>query len=223
MLHYLCAEILANLNDRRECWETTRFAKAHFSDCGSFCFLRYNCADVLILTSVLLGKQGAKMRTPAVWGRGTSYNGRFYDVGWRHEPTMVNLYQAIDRPRRSGFRDSSNLWLLPRETIGVAITAFPTHLASATVHLLAGTNADDLVRVLFLPYEGPPEIKYLRVTLNQILAKMKEVARTVISNLKKDDFQGGNYQLSEESSSDLEADEIAMSADGDGSESHGID
>ena len=67
----------------------------------------------------------------------------------------------------------------------VNITAFPNHLASADMFLLSDKDGDDFVRILFLPNtnrdnSGPPEIKFLRVTLNQILAKLDEKAKIAL-------------------------------------------
>ncbi len=159
--------------------------EALYSDCGSFCFLSFSYSTVAMLSSVLLEKRQAKMQMPVVWDRETSYNGRLYEFDWRDEPTKVRLYQAIDRPHRNGLRDSLKIQRPPQQTIAVSITTFPSHLASARYFLLAGKSGDDLVRILFLPDKGPPELKYLHVTLNQILAELEEVAKAVEPNVEK--------------------------------------
>lgn len=202
--------MLANTSDQRDYWRNISITRAQYSDCGSFCFLKFFSARVLFLDSTFLKIKQAKMQIPAVWGRETSYNGRLYKVGWRDEPTMVSLYQAIDRPHRDGFHDSCGLWLGADYTIAAAITAFPTHLAVAIVYLLADKTGDDLARMLFLPAKGPPEIKYLRVTLNQILAKLEEAARAVESNIE-DLFRQEFDEEAEKESSELEPEEAAMS------------
>ena len=119
------------------------------------------------------------MHLPAVWHSVTSYNRRFYDLRWRYESTVMEMYQAVVHPRRCGLRDSFGFHRDPKYRIMISITAFPMHLTFAEVHLLAGRSGDDLVRLLFLPRRGPPEVKCLRVTLNQVLAKLDEVARAV--------------------------------------------
>lgn len=81
---------------------------------------------------------------------------------------MVYMLQAYDYIDASGFRDSA-MYYDRSGMISVTITAVPVHLAFAAVYLLVGKNGDDPTRMLFLPQKGPPEIKYLRVTLNQIL------------------------------------------------------
>ena len=170
---------------------------ARYSDCGSFCFLDcWELLGILILNSVFLEKKHAKKQIPAVWGHMTCYNSRFYKVGWHDEPTMVNLYQAIDLPHKNGLRDPIDFRRGPKLTIEVQITAFPTHLASAEVYLLVGKDGDDRARMLFLPRKGPPEIKHLRVTLNQILHKLEEAARAVATEIatSPDEFSETIYQ-----------------------------
>lgn len=132
----------------------------------------------MLLNSALLAEKQASLHKPAVSGSETSYNGRFYEIGWRDEATMVNIYQAIGRPG-DGLRDALNCHYVADLTIATAITVFPSHLASAKPYLLAGKDGDDLARMLFLPETGPPEIKDLRVTLNQILARLEEAAGPV--------------------------------------------
>ena len=201
---------------QREYQGSYRIPRAQFSDCGSFCFLHYTkpVYGVLVLHSTLLEYRQAEIRIPTVWGHRTSYNGYLYEVGWRHEPTMVTLYRANDLPDANGLRDSFSL----PTTVSVAITAFPIHLTDAKIHLLAGKNGDDLVRVLFLPRRGPPEVKHLRVTLNQILAKLEESAIAVYSY---DRLETEDSDLDE--SSDVESEEAAIPVGGDGSESHDTD
>lgn len=58
----------------------------------------------------------------------------------------------------------------------MALTTFPLRLAGAKNFLLAGMDENDAVRFLWCPQKGSPEIKQLRVTLKQILAKAKEIA-----------------------------------------------
>lgn len=198
--------MLADTSVQRGYWTTISITRAQYSDCGSFCFLKYPGGRVSFLNSTFLEEKQAKKQTPAVWGGETSYNGRFYGVGWRDEPTMVNLYQAIDRPSRDGLRDSC-ICLPAESTISVGITALPTHLASGKVCLLAGNNRDDLVRILFLPTKGPLEVKDLRVTLNQILDKLEEAAKSVVLwewHIRAD-------TRLEEESSDMESEEAAIS------------
>ncbi len=197
---------------------------ALFSNCGSFCFLRCSPFHIAVLSSVLLEKRQAKMQMPAVWGRETSYNGRLYMFHCRDGPTMIRLYQAIDRPYRNGLRDGLNRHRDPEQTIVVNITALPSHLASARYHLLAGKNGDDLVRILFLQEKGPPEIKHLHVTLNQILAELEEVAKAVEPNIEKLFLEEyGEWGLDrsdgETESSDGELERAALSAGEDGPES----
>ena len=157
----------------------------------------------MMLSSIFLERMQAKMQKPAVWSSETSYHGRFYDVGWRDDRTMVRLYQAIDRPHRSGLRDSvhSRHRYHTEYTIMVNLTALPAHLASAKVHLLAGKKEDDHVRILFLPEKGPPEIRDLHVTMNQILAKLEEAARAVGQNIGR--LSGKLYDRSDEKSWNL--------------------
>ena len=117
------------------------------------------------LHSNFLEKMRAKIRIPAAWGPCTSYNGRFYfldssdglvTVSVGHKARGLNIILST-----------------------VNITVFPAHLASAIIYLLPGKDGDDFVRVLFLPDiasggQGAPEVKSLRVTLNQILAELEE-------------------------------------------------
>lgn len=149
----------------------------------------------------------AKPLKPATWGSETSYKGRLYEVGWRDDATMVNMYKAYNRPSlRHGLRAPLKVRSPQEKTIAIAITAFPSHLASATTYLLAGEDGNHLARMLFLPRTGPPEIKYLRVTLNQILAKLDEAARSV-------DVPETNSLIRD--SSDEESEQAAISADED--------
>ena len=162
-----------------------RSSEALFSNCGSFCFLRCSPDEVAILSSELLEKRQARMQMPTVWDWKTSHNGRFYEFDWRDEPTMIQLYQAIDPPHKDDLRDSLSFQRPAEQTIAVNITAFPSHLVFARPYLLVGKSGDDLVRVLFLPAKGPPEIKHLRVTMNQILAELEVVAKAIAPNIEK--------------------------------------
>lgn len=205
---------MADVDDHRIDNYTYHKVLAQFADCGSFCFLNVGYTGLAVLSSVLLEKRQAKIQIPAVWNSETSYNGRFYELGWRSGSTMLQLYQAIDRPHRNGLRDSIRVCMGHEETIAVNVTAFPSHIASAEMHLLTGGKGDDPVRILFLPQKGPPEIKYLRVTLNQVLAKLEEAARAVQPNIDKL-FQEED-EVSEEESSGLESEGTVVSADEDG-------
>ena len=173
---------LADKDDRRADRKIFRDTRAQYSDCGSFCFLQIAAGDILDLNSNFLEKMRAKIRVPGVWGQDTSYNGRFYDTDLYDWPGTMKMYQYIKNPNRRGHRDTVHVHMRSRKRIAVNITVFPTHLASASKFLLAGKDGDDYVRVLFLPdtlreNSGPPEVKLLRVTLNQILAKLEETAR----------------------------------------------
>ncbi len=79
---------------------------------------------------------------------------------------MLKLYQTVHRQDRN----------LTKQKRAVNITVLASRLASGKFHLLTGGNDDQLVRILCLPEKGPPAIKHLHVTLNQILAKLKEAA-----------------------------------------------
>lgn len=216
---------LADVNDHSWDWAANDL-EAKYSSCGSFCFLLLSRFDVLMLDSICLGKRQAKLQIPAIWEHRTSYNGRFYGVFRGEKGTTVDLFQADERTHPNGLRDGSFRYSC---TTKVKITALPSHLFSADLYLLVGKSADDLVRVLFLPEtgSGPPEIKHLRVTMNQILAKLEEVARTAEPNIRKR-LQEGSYESSEEQSSvveseesnEVESEEVAMSAIEDGGDSH---
>ncbi|KAF6222440.1 hypothetical protein HO133_001526 [Letharia lupina] len=134
---------------------------------------------------------------------------------------------------------------LAKHTIAVAITAFPIHVALATVHLQAGETGDDLVRILFLPYllpKGPPVIKNHRVTLNQILTKLEKAARAADADIDELFFtrdlvrhprqraaawipkgpqslpmkmKGGGFGANVEGRDGTELEEAAIAADGD--------
>lgn len=203
-------------NDVRDYENIIRITGAYFSDCGSFCFLHYGYHGTLKLSSTHLERWCAKMQIPSVWGRQTSYNGRLFDVVLHSEHGMVELYQAISRPLRNGLCDSPWMRRLQEHTIAVQITPCPNHLATMQVHLLVGKNGDDLVRISFLPYQGLPEIKHLRVTLNQILTKLEEAARAAQSKL--DELFQQFYETSEEESGNSESEVAMMSADEDESE-----
>lgn len=179
-----------------------------------------------MLDSICLRKRQAKLQIPAVWDYKTSYNGRLYRVDEDRKSATIDLYQAFERTQWNGLHDSTHAYQAPDFTIAAKITAFPAHLASTYVCLLVGKCADDLVRVLFFPAteKGPPEIKHLRVTLNQILAKTEDAARAVELNMR--DRRYDWYQWSEgessvsesEENNEVESEEVAMSADEDGGE-----
>lgn len=182
--------------------------------------------EALMLDSPCLGKRQAKLQIPAIWEPRTSYDGRFYGVFRGQKGTTVDLIQINERTHPNGLRDGSFRYSC---TTKVKITALPSHLSFADLYLLVGKSADDLVRVLFLPEtgRGPPEIKHLRVTMNQILARLEEVARTAEPNIRKR-LQEGSYESSEEQSSvleseesnEVESEEVAMSAIEGGGDSH---
>ena len=184
-----------------------------------------------MLDSICLRKRQAKLQIPAVWDSQTSYNGRLYRVHQDRKSATVDLYQAFERTHRNGLHDFPYAYEAPEFTIAAKITAFPAHLGPAYVCLLVGKCADDLVRVLFLQAteKGPPEIKHLRVTLNQILAKTEEAAIAVELNIR--DRRYDRYEWSEGASSvseseennEVESEEVAMSADEDEWESHETD
>ena len=196
---------LADRDDHRDNQESIPYIKARYSDCGSFCFLVVGPDDTLDLHSNFLEKMRASIRVPAVWGH-TSYNGRFYTVGRRDGPAMVKMYHDFKVPDRGG-RDTVNLHnrlleIIPSE---VNITVFPNHLASARMFLLSDKDGDDFVRILFLPdtlfeNSGPPEIKFLRVTLNQILAKLDEASR--VAEYEADAYSVGDTDEAEAGASE---------------------
>ena len=139
--------------------------------------------EILDLHSNFLEKMGAKVGLPAVWGPGTPCNGRFYGVGRGDGVVFMKMHENFKNPniRKCDTVFYGNRW---KETFlgQVYITVFPAHLASARVYLLPGKDGDDFIRVLFLPDTasggpGPPEVKFLRVTLNQILEKLEESKR----------------------------------------------
>ncbi|KAK0506980.1 hypothetical protein JMJ35_010680 [Cladonia borealis] len=205
-------------------WEYLSAAEVQFSDCGSFCFLTYEPGRILILKSNALKENAAKMQTPAVWGGSTSYNQGFFRVDWREESTMVILYQALDQVDRFGFRHSANKFHPSGNTIEVAITAIPAHLAPGVVYLLVGKSGDDLTRMLLLPKKGPPEIKDLRVTLNQILdelatrplpATTEEYASDTGSEIVPVSADEEGLGINEEESNHKVSQKAAMSADDD--------
>ena len=99
---------------------------------------------------------------------------------------MVKMYQIIRDSFLKRLRDTVVKGKPLKETIAVNIIAFPTHFASANMYLLPGEDGDDSLRVVFLPNtpEGElkhPEFKDLRMTLNQILAKLEEFGRAAMS------------------------------------------
>ena len=192
-------------------------AKARFSDCGSFCFLDLDLdlihsSIVLMLSSIFLEIRQAKVQIPAVWGFDTSYNGRFYNVGWRGDPQWVKVYQTIRHPCRIGYCDFGYSRYYQKPEIVVDITALPAHLAFAKVHLLAGKKEDDHVRMLLLPNEGPPEIKYLHVTLSEVFAALDKPARAV-ELYRKEYYQWDYHGIPEEESSILDSEEAVISVE----------
>ena len=56
----------------------------------------------------------------------------------------------------------------------IVLSVMPTRLVGVTTYLLCGDYENDFVRLVLDPNGGPPEIKQLRVTMTQILAKIKE-------------------------------------------------
>ena len=200
-------------SDDTRSWEYLSTSSVQFSDCGSFCFLAVPNWNTLILKSKLLEENAAKMQSPAVWGDNTSYNQLFFKVGWHEESTMVKLYQAHDQVESIGFRDFFGRYYATEVMVEVAITAIPAHLASGQVYLLVGKGGDDLTRMLFLPQKGPPEIKYLRVTLNQILAEL--ATRSEESDDTMTAYDDTIGVSDSEESSDTRSQEAAISADGD--------
>ena len=209
--------ISADVNARRVIPNVDlRWQRAQYSDCGSFCYLGIDRGKILMMNSILMEQEQAKIQMPAVWSGEMSYNKRFYEVGCRDmNVPMVTLYQAIERTHPDGLRDSSHARRDPQQTVAVQITAFPSRLARSYACLLVGKNEDDFVRILFI--SEVPEIKHLRVTMKQILAKLEEAARAMeprIDRLFEEEFAG----TSEEESSEVESEEVAMSADEDGSE-----
>jgi hypothetical protein len=181
--------------------------EACYSDCGSFCFLQCT-SGALKLNSTCLERWQAKAEIPAVWGQQTSYDGRHFQVGSRKPYTMVELYQAIRSPFGLGFCSSLNLQFLTESTIALKITPFPIHLFGTQMHILVGKDRDDLVRILFLPHDSsPPEIKFLRVTMAQILAILNEAERA--AQLESDEFYPEDGESSEEESSTSEPEAAA--------------
>lgn len=188
-----------------------------------------------MLSSIFLERRQSKVQTPAVWGFRTSYNGRIYNVGWLKDPKKVKLYQTIRLPCRIGYRDFGYSRYYQKHEIVVDITALPTHLAFAKAHLLAGKKEDDHVRMLLVPQNGPPEIKYLHVTLSEVFAALDKAARAVELNIEECNQQhyydipeeeisveeGGD--ITEEESSILESEDAAISVEEDGWESQESD
>ena len=182
-LHILRRLFFADKDDHRGEQANIYYTRAKYSNCGSFCFLRTGDGETLDLHSNFLEKMQASIRLPAVWEH-TLYNGRSYSVARRNGPAMVKMY--LDGKVPGGIRRDTAREIIPSE---VNITAFPNHLASATIYLLSSKDGDDFVRILFLPdtrreNSGPPEIKFLRVTLNQILAKLEETAKIALEEHK---------------------------------------
>ena len=183
-----------------------------------------------MLSSIFLERRQAKVQIPAVWGFGTSYNGRFYNVAWHRDPQWVKVYRNIRLPCRIDYRDLGYSRYYQKYQIVVDITALPAHLAFAEIQLLAGKEEDDHVRILLLPKNGPPEIKYLHVTLNQILAQLEEAARAdeseIDSTSESEDAAISAEEdgdTTEEESSVLESEHAAISAEEDEWESYESD
>ena len=134
------------------------------------------------MNNILIEQRQAEMRMPAVWSHALSYNRRFYEVRCRNKDMpMVTMYRAIEPIYLDSLRGPAYVRQDLVHMITVPITAFPNHLMFSDAYLLVGKNEDDFVRILFLPSTiegGPtPEIKHLRVTMKQILAKLEEAAR----------------------------------------------
>lgn len=190
-----------------------------------------------MLSSIFLERRQAKVQTPAVWGFGTSYNGRFYNVGWRKDPKKVELHQTIRLPCRICYSDFGYNRHYQKHEIVVDITALPTHLAFAKAHLLAGKKEDDHVRMLLLPQNGPPEIKYLHVTLSEVFAALDKAARAVELKLNIEEYNRQHYydipeeeitveeggDITEEESNITESEDAAISVEEDGWESYESD
>ena len=122
----------------------------------------------------------------------------------------MKIYQALNHVDSSGLRDSAIIIRPPEFTVSVAITSIPAHLTSGAFYLLVGKSGDDLTRMLFLPKRGPPEIKYLRVTLNQILDELAiRSAKALQAYLERVEYR------TEEDGSDTGSEEASISADED--------
>ena len=197
--------------DDEQYWSLLATARVSFSDCGSFCFLTYPYGEMIILESSLLTENAARMQAPTVWRGKIYYNQRFFQVGLPENATMVNIYQSINYIDSSGLRGLARIDARSEFANPVAITAVPAHLASAAVCLLVGKSRDDLTRMLFLPEKGPPEIKDLRVTLNQILDELATRSAKPQSACLK--FIGST---TEEDTSDISSEGVPVSADEDG-------
>ena len=184
-----------------------------------------------MLESNFMKEKAAKMQIPAVWGIDTSYSQNFFQVGWRKGSTMVKLYQAHHKAGKYGFRYAFRRYYSMADSIELAVTAIPAHLASGMIYLLVGRSGDDLMRMLLLPKKGPPEIKELRVTLNQTLDELhsmplpatidrgnSEVVSDGVSLSTDEDnseTDEDNSETDEEESSDTRSEMAAMSADDD--------
>ena len=149
------------------------------------------------------------MQKPAVWGK-TSYDHRFFQVGWGEMSTMVTLYEVFSYRDRDGFRDAGSVGTMRGHTYSIAITTIPAHLASGAFYLLGGKSGDDLIRLVMLPKKGPPEIKYLRVTLNQILDEW--ATRSAKSQRAHRESKGWTI---EEDACDIGSEEVPVSVDED--------
>ena len=138
---------------------------------------------------------------------------------------MVKIYQAPNKVYRTGFLHSAEKYH-SSEMSGVVITVMPAHLASVSrrVYLLVGKSGDDLTRMLFLPNKRLPEIKHLRVTLNQILdelatrpppATIEEYASDTGSEKVLVSADEDGLGISEEESNHEVSQKAGMSADND--------
>ena len=179
------------------------------------------------MNNILIEQKQAKTHMPAVWSHDMSYNRRFYEVRSRvTDMPMVTLHQAIEPTHPNSLRGPAYVQQDLEHEIWVPITAFPNHLMSSYAYLLVGKDEDDFVRVLFLPRtikgEPTPEIKHLRVTMKQILAKSEEAASAAQARIDVpylEELAGA----SGEESGEVESEEIVMSADEDECESYGSD
>ena len=169
---------MANKNDYR----TQDYTHALFSHCGSFCYLTSNILGGQYLSSVFLSKRQVGIQIPAVWGFLISYNGRFYHLSNLGEAAMIQLQRSITRPQNP---EILSIRRKPEYSVVANITVIPAHLIPARVCLLVGESGNDFVRILFVLKEGPPQIKHLRVTMNQILAELEEAARDVKPQIEK--------------------------------------
>ena len=156
------------------------------------------------MNNILIEQKQAKTNMPAVWSHDMSYNRRFYEVKCDNtDMPMVTLYQAIEPTHPSSLRGPASVRQDLVHVITVPITAFPNHLVSSHAYLLVGKDEDDFVRIIFFPMTGEgeptPEIKHLRVTMKQILAKSEEAVRTAqarIDALHQEELAGASGEES---------------------------